>query len=335
MRFFRFLLKAIGVLLTLLILMILALNVYPYTRPAPDTVRLVGNIAIPAPFKISVSFIDYVSIGGSRLYAGYLTHGIVGVIQPETNRIIASIGGLGGVHGVALMPESNLGFASSGGDHNVAVFDLSSNQVLKKIPVGDRADAIIYDAKARLVYVGGQQVGILIDPDTQKVIATIPLGGQPEFPQADPESGLIYQNLVDTSELVVIDPQKRAVVRRYPLAPGTGPTGLALDATNRRLFSTCAGKLIVLNADTGAIVAVIPIGSLTDGVGYDPSLRRVYTANGIGTMTVIQQDSADRYRVLENAPTRFGGHALVVDPGTHRIFVAHFGSISVYEPVLR
>ena len=124
------------------------------------------------------------------------------------------------------------------------------------------------------------------------------------------------------------------MVRRYPLAPGTGPTGLALDAANRRLFSTCSGKLIVLNADTGAIVAVLPIGALTDGAGYDAGLRRVYTANGIGSMTVIQQDSADRYRVLEDAPTSFGGHALVVDPGTHRIFFAHFGSIAVYEPVL-
>jgi DNA-binding beta-propeller fold protein YncE len=144
---------------------------------------------------------------------------------------------------------------------------------------------------------------------------------------------LIYQNLEDTNELVVVDPQRRAVMKRYPLVPGEGPTGLAFDVAHRRLFSTCSGKLIVLNADTGAIVAVLPIGSGTDGADYDAGLRRVYTANGIGSMTVIQQDSADRYRVLENAPTRFGGHSLVVDPATHRIFVAYFGSIAVYEPI--
>ena len=152
---------------------------------------------------------------------------------------------------------------------------------------------------------------------------------------ADYGTSLVIEKLVVLSELVVIDPQKQAVIKRYPLAPGTGPTGLALDAANRRLFSTCSRKLIVLNADTGAIVSVLPIGALTDGVGYDASLRRVYTANGIGSMTVIQQDSPDRYRVLEYAPTRFGGHSLIVDPATHRILVAAFGTIAAYEPVSR
>jgi DNA-binding beta-propeller fold protein YncE len=145
---------------------------------------------------------------------------------------------------------------------------------------------------------------------------------------------LIYQNLEDTSELVVVDPQKQAVTKRYKLAPCEGPTGLALDAANHRLFSVCRSKhLIVLNTDTGAIVAALPIGAGVDGAGYDPVLRRVYTANGVGSMTVIQQDSADQYRVLENAATRFGGHSLVIDPATHRIYVAYFGSIAMYDPL--
>ncbi len=91
----------------------------------------------------------------------------------------------------------------------------------------------------------------------------------------------------------------------------------------------------MLNSDTGEIVADLPIGLGVDGAAYDPVLRRVYTANGVGTMTVIQQDSADRYHVLENAPTHFGGHSVVVDPVTHRIFVAFFGSVAVYEPRLQ
>ena len=190
------------------------------------------------------------------------------------------------------------------------------------------------EAALDLVYVADHdgKAGILIDAATQMVVASIPLGGEPEYAQAAVETGLIYQNLEDTSELVVIDPQKQAVIKRYPLAPGEGPTGLAFDATNHRLFSTCSGKLIVLNADTGAIVAVLPIGVGTDGVDYDAGLRRLYTANAIGSMTVIQQDSANLYRVLENAPTHFGGHSLVVDPATHRIYVAYFGRIATYEP---
>ena len=146
----------------------------------------------------------------------------------------------------------------------------------------------------------------------------------------------IYQNLEDTSEVVVIDPQKRMVIRRYQLAPGEGPTGLALDVVNRRLFSATGNKkLLVLNSDTGEIVADLPIGLVVDGAAYDPGLKRIYTANGVGTMTVIQQDSSDRYRVLENAPTHFGGHSVVVDPITHRIYVAYFGQVAVYEPTPR
>ena len=134
----------------------------------------------------------------------------------------------------------------------------------------------------------------------------------------------------------MIDPQKRMVIGRYKLAPGEGPTGLALDAMNRRLFSATGNKkLLVLNSDTGEIVADLPIGLVVDGAAYDPGLKRIYTANGVGTMTVIQQDSSDRYRVLENAPTHFGGHSVVVDPATHRIYVAYFGRVAVYEPTAR
>lgn len=335
-RFCRFLLKALGALLGIAILAIVALNVYPLMRPAPKTVRAVTTISISAPTQIGRPFIDYLAVGGgSRLYAGYASHGMVGVIDTAANRSIATIGGLGRVHGIALVPESKLGFASSSGDNQVNVFDLADNMLLKKIPAGDGPDAITYDAKLHMVYVSDHagKTGTLIDPATQTVIGAIPLGGEPEYAQVDPESGLVYQNLEDTNELVVIDPQKKAVIKRYPLAPGEGPTGLAFDVANRRLFSTCSGKLIVLNADTGAVVTVLPIGAGTDGADYDAGLRRVYTANGIGSMTVIQQDSADRYRVLEDAPTRFGGHSLVVDQATHRIFVAYFGSVAVYEPV--
>jgi YVTN family beta-propeller protein len=218
----------------------------------------------------------------------------------------------------------------------VGVFELATNKLVQKIPAGDDPDAIIYDEKAKLVYVGDHdgKTGTLIDPATLKVVATIPLGGEPEYPQADPESGVIYQNLEDTSELVVVDPQKQAVTNRYKLAPGEGPTGLALDAANHRLFATCGNRtLVVLNADNGAVVTTLPIGAGVDGAGYDADLRRVYTANGLGSMTVIQQDSADSYRVLENAPTHFGGHSLAIDPATHRVYVAYFGSVAAYEVV--
>jgi len=329
-----FLLKAVGAVIALLFLVIVALNIYLATRAAGKTMKAAGIISIPVPFRVGRPFIDYMTINGSRLYAGYASGGHVGVVDTASNRTVALVEGLTRVHGVAIVAERNLGFASSSGDNVVGVFDLTSNKLLQKIPAGDGPDAIIYDEQAHLVYVGNHdgKTGMLIDPATQKVIAAIPLGGEPEYPQADPTTGLIYQNLEDTSELVVVDPLKQAVIKRYKIAPGEGPTGLALDAANHRLFIAARNKkLIVMNAETGTVVADLPIGAGVDGAGYDSALRRVYTANGIGTMTVIQQKSADQYQVLEDAPTHFGGHSLVVDPATHRVYVAYFGSIAAYD----
>ncbi len=330
------LLKTLGGIVALILLAIVALNAYLSTRPAAKTMKAAGVISIPTPFRVGRPFIDYMTINGSRLYAGYASQGLVGIVDTSTNKTVATIDGLTRVHGIAVVANRNLGFASSSGDNVVGVFDLNTNKLLQKIPAGEDPDAIVYDERAGLVYVGNHdgKTGMLIDPATRNVVATIPLGGEPEYPQADPESGLIYQNLEDTSELVAIDPLKQAVVKRYKLAPGERPTGLALDASHHRLFSaTGNGKLIVLDAETGAIVATLPIGAGVDGAGYDPTLRRVYTANSIGTMTVIQQDSPDEYRVLENAPTHFLGHSLVVDLASHRVYVAYFGSIAAYDPL--
>jgi len=329
-------LKALGGLIVLILLAILALNIYLSTRPAAKTMKAAGIVSIPTPFRVGRPFIDYMTISGARLYAGYASDGLVGVVDTATNGPVATIDGLTRVHGIAVVADRNLGFASSSGDNVVGVFDLATNKLLQKIPGGDGPDAIIYDEQAHLVYVANHsgKTGTLIDPANLKVVATIPLAGEPEYPQADPVTGLIYQNLEDTSELVVIDPTKQAVVKRYKLDPGDGPTGLALDAAHHRLFSSTGNrKLIVMDTETGAIVAVLPIGAGVDGAGYDPDLRRVYTANGIGTMTVIEQDSPDQYRVLENAPTHFGGHSLVVDPNTHRVYVAYFGSMAAYDPL--
>jgi DNA-binding beta-propeller fold protein YncE len=335
-RLVRIFLKTLGAILVLIVLVIVAFNIYLSSRPTPRFVRPAGTITVPAPFHVGRSFIDYMTIDGHQLYAGYTSAGLVGVIDTTTSQPAGTVAGLGRTHGIAVVTGSNLGFASDSGDNTVGVFDLKTQRLLQKIPAGIDPDAIIYDPKLNLVYAGNHdgKTATLIDAPTQKVVANIQLGGEPEYAQADPATGVIYQNLEDTSELVVVDPQKQAVTQRYKLAPCEGPTGLALDAVNHRLFSACRSKhLVVLNSDTGEIVATIPIGAAVDGAGYDPVLRRVYTANAMGNMTVIQQESADQYRVLENAPTHFGGHSLVIDPATHRIYVAYFGSVAIYDPL--
>ena len=300
------------------------------------TVRPVGTIHLPG----NGGFTDYLIVDpqGHTLYAGYRTENKLFVVNTETNAVTTSIGDLSKVCSVALVPSLHLGFSSNRSEDKLGVIDLATNRLLRKIPGGHGPDAIIYNEAANLVCAANHEghTLTLVDPGTQTVVATIPLGGTAEYLQADPKTGFIYQNLEDTSEIVVVDPQKREVVARYKTAPGSEPTGLALDATNHRLFCACSNeKLVVLNADNGKVIATLPIGSGVDFAGYDAALHRIYTANGgSGTMTVIRQDTADQYTVVENIPTHRGGHALAVDPTTHRIYVTYGGSeILVYDAV--
>lgn len=299
-------------------------------------VRYVTTVSVPAPFRFTRNFVDYMTVGNHTLYGAYMSHGLVIVLNLRTAQVSATIPVRGSVHGVAIDHDHNLGFASEGSENSVVAFDLNTNQVLKTIFLpAEEPDAILYDQRAGLVYVANQKSSsaTLIDPVALSVVATIPLGGGgPEFCRTDPKTGLIYQNLEETDEVVVVDPFKRSVVFRFKLPAGHSPTGLALDSANHRLFVTgMHRRLAVLNSENGAIVATLPIGSLSDGVDYDPELRRAYTANGLGSMTIIQQDDPDHYTVMENASTRLGGHSVAVDPETHRIYVASFGSILVYD----
>ncbi|HJQ22468.1 MAG TPA: YncE family protein [Blastocatellia bacterium] len=303
--------------------------------PAPKTVRFLQTIHLPG----SGGFTDYLIVTPQthRLYAGYRTENKLVVVDTATNAVVTSVGGLPKVCSVAIVPEKNLGFTSNRSEGTLGVIDLTNNRLLRKIPGGTGPDAIIYDAAAGLVCVSnheGRSI-TLVDPATDKSV-TIPVGGLAEYAQADPKTGTIYQNLEDTSEVVVIDPKARRVTARYKTAPGAEPTGLALDAEHHRLFSACGNeKLVVLDADSGKLIATLPIGAGVDFAAYDADLHRIYTANGrSATMTVIRQDSADSYTVLENVPTHRGAHALAVDPTTHRVYVTYGGSeIDVYEAV--
>ena len=309
-------------------------------RSPPKTIHTATIISVERPVGLGgpliahIPLVDYMLVHGRALFAP-TTQGIVGIVDTAQSYSVSSVNGLGVVHGVAIDPDDGLGFASDSDTNSVHVFELGSRRVVGDIPVDDDPDAIIYDEKLHLVYVATHDAGVgdIIDPASRKVTARIPLGGVAEYAQADPVTGFVYQNLMNTDEVVVVDPLKARVIARYKLETGVQPTGLAFDAAHRRLFVTGFGrKAVVLNAETGAVITAIPIGYGSDGIAYDQGLGRIYVANGFSaTMTVIRQETADHYRVLEDAPTHFLGHSVVVDPDTHRIYVAFFGRIAVYE----
>jgi DNA-binding beta-propeller fold protein YncE len=230
-------------------------------------------------------------------------------------------------HGVIIDPSSRLAYVTRSGAGAVDIFNPRTMKFFKRIPVDGGADALAYDPLNKLFYAASadSSVATLIDPEKLSTVATIPLGGRPEFLVFDPESGLLYQNLEDLDSVAALDLAKRAVVDRWNVGPCRGPSGMAIDELQRRLFIGCRGNalLTVLDIGTHAVVATIPIGKGVNSVAFDPQLHRIYTTGRSGVLVVIQQDSADSYRVLDTIPLHYGAHTLTVDPVTHSLYVGY------------
>jgi YVTN family beta-propeller protein len=236
-----------------------------------------------------------------------------------------------GVHGIALAADLGKGFTSNGRADSVTVFDLKTLAPLSVIPVtGHNPDAILYDRTSTRVYTfnGRSQDVSVIDPLRGKVIATIPVGGKPEFAATD-NAGRIFFNIEDTSHLGVIDSATLKLVETWALPNCEEPSGLALDVLHKRLFSVCGnGVLVVTDASSGRHVAELPIGKGPDATAFDAKRGLLFSSNGQdGTLTVIHQDDADHYSVVSTVATQKSARTMALDAGTHQIYLvaARFG----------
>jgi YVTN family beta-propeller protein len=252
------------------------------------------------------------------------------VLDVDSEKVVAEIPDTEGVHGIALAPEFGRGFTSNGRAGTVTIFDLKTLAVIGTVQAGTNPDAIVYDPASKRVFAmnGRSSNSTAIDAATGKVVATIPLSGKPEFAVAD-GAGHVYVNIEDKSEMWQIDSQKLAAITHWPLAPCKEPSGLAIDVAHRRLFSGCDNKMIaVVNADIGKVVATPPIGDGVDANGFDPVTGFVFSSNGeSGTLTVIHEDTPDKYSVVENVTTQKSARTMALDPKTHEVYLvtADFG----------
>lgn len=266
---------------------------------------------------------DYLTFdaGSQRLFVTRGSH--VQVIDTVRDSLIGDIPNTSGVHGVALAPELAHGFTSNGRDSSVTVFDLETLATVATVKLAARGpDAILYDPTSKRVFTfnGGTSNATAIDPATNQVIGNVALGGRPEAAVADGR-GRIFVNLEDSSVVACFDSRTLKILSRWPLAPGEGPTGLAIDRDHRRLFAGCANrKLVVLDAESGRRIANLPIGERCDGVGFDAGLQQVVTTNGDGTLTVVHEDSPDRYTALADVPTQRGARTVAMDEHAHCVY---------------
>jgi outer membrane protein assembly factor BamB len=258
------------------------------------------------------------------------------VVDEDRGTLLGEVTGIQGAHGTALVHSTGHGFATSGNDQSVVMFDLKSFKVLGRIKAAEDADAIIYDSASNRVFTfnGDAHSSTVIDPRAGTLITNIPLGGKPEY-GASADDGKVYANLTDTSEVVEIDAKTATVARRWSAAPCKQPVSMAIDTAHHRLFSGCrSGVMAVSDYQVGKVVTTLPIGAGVDGAGFDAASGNAFASNANGTLTVIHQDTPDQYHVIENVQTPQGARNMGLDPMNHRVFIvsAKFGPVPAGAP---
>jgi YVTN family beta-propeller protein len=279
---------------------------------------------------------DYPTIdpASKRLYLSRASH--VLVADAVSGKILGTVPNTPGVHGIALVPELGRGVTSNGKTDTATIFDLKTLAVIATVKTGGDPDSILYETTTKRVFTfnGHSNDTTVIDPVTGNVTGTMALGGRPEFAVQD-GAGKIFVDLIDTAEIVAFDARKLEVIARFPTAPGSQPSGLALDVKHHRLFSSCRSKhFVILDSDTGRVIATFPIGQGTDGAVFDAERKLAFASTEEGTLAVVREDGPDKFTLLENAPMDAGARTMVLDPKTHLLYLptASFESAGKPKP---
>jgi DNA-binding beta-propeller fold protein YncE len=271
---------------------------------------------------------DYLTLDAAsrHLYISRATHVIV--IDADSGKAVGDIADTPGVHGIALDTAAGRGFVSNGREGTVSIFDMSTLKTLNKVKVGENPDAILYDPASKRVFTfnGRSHDSSALDAAKGEVVGTIKLDGKPEFAVSDGKGG-VFVNIEDKSELVSLDPDKLVVKARWPLAPCEGPSGLAMDRKNRRLFSGCDKLMAIVDADSGQVVSTLPICDGVDATAYDDETHLAFASCHDGKLTVIQEESPNKFSVAETVTTQEAARTMALDPKTHQVYTvtAKFG----------
>lgn len=245
------------------------------------------------------------------------------VVDENDGKLIGEVMGIHGAHGAAIVDKTGHGFATSSDDSSIVMFDLATFKVLGRAHAAEDADAIIYDAPSDRVFSfnGDAHSATVVEPVAGKLVTNISLGGKPES-GVSAGDGKVYVNITDNSEVVEIDAKALTVTRRWSTLPCKQPVSMAIDRAHSRLFSGCrSGVMAVSDIKAGKVVATAPIGSGNDGAAFDPASGDAFFSNVDGTLTIVHQDDADKYHVVQNVTTARGGRNMGLDAETHRVFV--------------
>jgi len=287
---------------------------------AADTPHYHLTHEVPVPGDDGWDYLTFDKAGG-RLF---VAHGVrVQVVNGDNLSQAGEIADTPGVHGVAVAPDLGRGYISAGRSNSVIVFDLSSLSVVTRIKTtGENPDAVLYEPTTHRVFTfnGRGRNVTAIDTSKNEVVGTIAVDSKPEFAVAD-GTGHVYVNLEDKSSIAVIDPQRLTVTAVWPLHGCEGPSGLAIDAANHRLFSVCDKVMAVVDSASGRPVANVPIGDSVDAAAYDPGTHLAFASGGDGTLTVVKEVTPDKFEVAQTVKTKVGARTMTLDERSHRVFL--------------
>jgi DNA-binding beta-propeller fold protein YncE len=269
---------------------------------------------------------DYLSTdpGTGRVFVSRGTH--IMVVDGATGKVLGDITDTPRTHGAMLVARTNHGFTTNGGDSTSTMFDLKTLAVIKKIKAGvDGLDGFMYDdATNKVLTIDHSRpdgTAIVIDAQSGDVVGRVMLSANAPEGGVSDGKGRIYINLENKNSIDVVDTKTWKVVATWPIDPCDGPTGIAMDRATNRIFAGCSKTSVVIDATTGKVVAQIPNGQGVDALGWDPSQKLIYIPAGqSGNVTVVHEDSPDKYTVVATVPTMSGARTLTVDPTRHEAF---------------
>jgi len=269
---------------------------------------------------------DYVAYDSVRHHLFISRDHHVQVVDTRTGKLFGEIANTNGVHGFAFVQDRKLGFITNGRANTIAVVNLDTLKLVDTINAGGPGpDGILYVPQLQRIFVSNSHDNSVsaVDVATRKVIATIPVGGKPEALAAD-NAGRVFVNVEDKGEIVALDGKANSLLAHWSIAPCEEPTGLAIDAASERLFTVCANqRMMVVDAASGRLVAELPIGNHPDAAAFDPTLKTAFSSNGQdGTLTVVHEDDAEHFTVLQNLPTQEGAKTMALDDTSHSVYLA-------------
>jgi DNA-binding beta-propeller fold protein YncE len=268
---------------------------------------------------------DYLSVdeAGRRLYVSHRAK--VVVIDIDKDAVVGEVADTPGIHGFAVAHDLGRGFSSNGREAKSSVVDLNTLQTISKVATGENPDAIIYEPGQKEVYTfnGRGKSSTVIDAASGKVVATIPLPGQPEFAAADPKLGRVFCNIEDKSEIVAIDTKTHSIANTWPIAPGEEASGMAMDVEHHRIFIGCHNKLmLMIDGENGKVLGSVPIANGVDANSFDPGTQLAFASTGDGSVTIAKEGSDGSFAVTQTLATERGARTMTLDPKTHRIYLA-------------